>query len=159
MTGKRQSKWYSYFHRHQRKLNSQWQLHGILNKQIEFSKRFSLNIYPNDPVSYDLPQTGRLLQSVCFKWKYPLPRKTTCFHYICQGDVIGPHVILPLAETKDSTQHSSSVQTHTHIEINFSGFGHRPEIDPRLLTIQWQYIVHKFTNSAWIGNRNEHVQS
>lgn len=53
-----------------------------------------------------------------------LPRFATSFHVVGQCDVVGPDVILPLPQSKDSTKNSSRVDPYAHIQLDIGGFHH-----------------------------------
>lgn len=54
------------------------------------------------------------------------PRQARSLHDIGEGHVIGPHIVLPLAQTQHPTEHTARVQAHTHVQVHLSGLGHRP---------------------------------
>lgn len=55
-----------------------------------------------------------------------LPRQPGGFHDIGQGHVVGPHIVLPLAQAQDPTEDPPGVQPHTHVQIHLSGLSHGP---------------------------------
>lgn len=44
-----------------------------------------------------------------------------------QGDIVTPHVKLPLPQAQDSTQYRSTVYTDAHVEIDFGGVTDVPD--------------------------------
>ena len=60
-----------------------------------------------------------------------VPGQARSLHDIGQGDIVGPHVILPLAQAQDTAEHPARVQPHAHVQVHLSGLGHRPEMQTR----------------------------
>ncbi len=52
-----------------------------------------------------------MLLNVMTDW----PRQSSCLHHVGQCHIIGPDVILPLAEPQNPAEHTARVQTHTHV--------------------------------------------
>ena len=57
--------------------------------------------------------------------KSSLPGYTTGLHVVGEGHVVGPDVVLPLAEAEHAAQHPPRVQTHAHVQVNLSGLHNR----------------------------------
>lgn len=54
------------------------------------------------------------------------PRFSTSLHHVGKGDIIRPDIILPLAQAQHTTQHSSSVNTYSHVQLHICCIHHRP---------------------------------
>lgn len=46
------------------------------------------------------------------------PRQTSRFHVICQCDIIWPHVILPLLQADNTTEHIAAVDPDSHTDLH-----------------------------------------
>lgn len=46
-------------------------------------------------------------------------------HVVGQSDVVGPNVVLPLAQAQYSTQHSPAVYAHSHVQVHVRRFHYR----------------------------------
>jgi hypothetical protein len=56
-----------------------------------------------------------------FKCQY-LPRNTSRFHVVGQGDIVGPDVELPLAQSQHAAQHVARVNSNSHVNVEASRF-------------------------------------
>ena len=50
--------------------------------------------------------------------KLVLPWHSSLLHDVSSGDVITPHIILPLLQTNHSAQHIPSVDTYPHVHLH-----------------------------------------
>lgn len=46
-------------------------------------------------------------------------------HVVGQSDVVGPDVVLPLAQAQHATQHSPAVDAHSHVQVHVCSFHYR----------------------------------
>lgn len=68
-------------------------------------------------------------------WKYKSssavkavsPRLPSCLHHVGERHVVGPHVVLPLAQPQHPTQHPPCVDADPHVELDVCSIHHRPE--------------------------------
>ena len=56
-----------------------------------------------------------------------LPRLAPGLHVVGQRDVIGPDVVLPLAQPEDAAEDPARVEANTHAQIHLRGLHNRPE--------------------------------
>lgn len=53
------------------------------------------------------------------------PRLASRLHVVGQSDVVGPDVVLPLAQAQHATQHSPTVDAHSHVQVHVCSFHYR----------------------------------
>lgn len=54
------------------------------------------------------------------------PGDSSRLHPVGEGHIMGPHVVLPLAQPDDTTQHVPRVYAHTHADVHARGLPHLP---------------------------------
>lgn len=75
---------------------------------------------------------------------WPLSPESGCFspgdsgrlHPVGEGHVMGPHVVLPLAQPNDATQHVPRVYAHAHADVHARGLPHLPGDSNRVTSPQ-----------------------
>lgn len=65
-----------------------------------------------------------------------LPRDPSSFHVIGQGNIMWPHIILPLLQTNHTTEDVPRMHSHTHVDIDSSSIPHFPKDKESKVTIQ-----------------------
>lgn len=54
------------------------------------------------------------------------PRLPSCLHHVGERHVVGPDVVLPLAQPQHPTQHPPRVDANPHVELDVCCIHHRP---------------------------------
>lgn len=80
---------------------------------------------------------------------------------------MGPHIILPLAEPDDPTQHIPRVDTHTHADVHSCGLTHLPGAEqpvtysssgPQQRSWAWQGFLFREAKNPIPGSVQAHTQ-
>jgi hypothetical protein len=96
-------------------------LDSLLTGGIYFRKPFNIN-KRDAPCKFKnrklTPRRGDVFCS--------LPGDASGFHVVGEGDVVAPHVELPLSQAQDAAKHVSGVDADPHVHVESGGFPDEP---------------------------------
>lgn len=109
---------------------------------------------PGRQLSIRSPRVSHLNLPTAWRGKprLALPRDPSGFHVIGQGNIMWPHVILPLLQTNHPAEDIARMHSHAHVDIHSGGVPHFPEEKEKSITI-WKHPPLPLTPGQVSGHR------